>query len=173
MTTSARLTDSSATNYGYGLAIGTLEGHRSIAHGGGINGFISHLSYFPDDDVTIAVLGNLGSAPSSRVAQLVGRVILGEPLPVVKDLPITPAERKRVVGSYDLTAGVVTVREEGEQLILAVPNMPPQRLKGQGDGSYVPVDLADWVVRFAPESGQAQEIIIGVGGSTLRGKRKA
>ena len=172
MTTPARLNDSSATTYGYGLGTGTLEGHRSISHGGGINGFITQLSYFPDDDLTIAVLGNLGSAPSSRVAQLLARVMLGQPLPVVKDLPIAPAERKRVVGSYQLTAGLVTVREEGESLMLVVPNMPPQRLRNQGDGSYVPVDQADWVVRFSPASGTAEEIMIGAGGSPLRGKRR-
>jgi CubicO group peptidase (beta-lactamase class C family) len=172
MTTPARLNDSSATGYGYGLGIGALEGSRSISHGGGINGFITHLSYFPDDDLTIAVLGNLGSAPSSRVTQLLARLMLGKALPVVKDLPIAPAERKRVVGSYELTAGVVTVREEGEQLILVVPNMPPQRLRGQGDGSYVPVDQPDLVVRFAPATGPVQEIVIGAGGNALRGKRK-
>ena len=82
--------------------------------------------------------------------------MLGVALPVVKDLPIAPTERTRVVGSYQLTAGVVTVREEGEQLVLVVPNMPPQRLRSQGDGSYVPVDQADWVVRFAPASGTAR-----------------
>ena len=81
MTTPVRLNNDSVTTYGYGLGIGTLDGHRSISHGGGINGFITQLSYYPDDDITVAVLGNLGGAPSGRVAQLIARLMLGLSLP--------------------------------------------------------------------------------------------
>ena len=45
-------------NYGYGIGIDSLKTHRRIAHSGGIPGFSSYLSFFPDDDICIAVISN-------------------------------------------------------------------------------------------------------------------
>jgi CubicO group peptidase (beta-lactamase class C family) len=44
--------------YGYALFLSDVDGHRKIDHGGGIFGFSSSLSQFPDDHVTVAVLAN-------------------------------------------------------------------------------------------------------------------
>jgi CubicO group peptidase (beta-lactamase class C family) len=90
MITPARLNNDSVTSYAYGLGIGKLESHRSISHGGGINGFITHLGYLPDDSLTVVVLGNLGRAPSGRVAEAISRLLLGLDL---KGMRPPPPER--------------------------------------------------------------------------------
>jgi D-alanyl-D-alanine carboxypeptidase len=60
MTAPTRLSDGTLVPfYGYGLAMDTLLGHRRIGHGGSILGFKSHLSYFPDAGLTVAVLSNV------------------------------------------------------------------------------------------------------------------
>ncbi|HET7275618.1 MAG TPA: serine hydrolase domain-containing protein, partial [Longimicrobiaceae bacterium] len=79
MTTPTRLNDGTEHPYGYGLFTGTLEGEPSIAHGGGINGFISYLAYYPEADVSVAVLSNSQSANSSAIAQEIARRVLGLP----------------------------------------------------------------------------------------------
>ena len=171
MTTPAKLNDGSSTGYAYGLGIGKLSGHRRISHGGGINGFITQLAYYPDDDVTVVVLGNLGASPSDRVASMVARVVLGIGLPVVKDVATNADERARIVGTYALGNNTLKIGEEGGNLIFNGPG-GPQKLKSQGDGRYVPEKLIEWVVRFTPESGQAQEIAIDIGDTVMKGKRK-
>jgi D-alanyl-D-alanine carboxypeptidase len=72
-----KLADGKEQAYGFGLMPGQLEGHPQIAHGGGINGFMSMLIYFPKDDVTVAVLSNSSLGPASRIANRVGRAALG------------------------------------------------------------------------------------------------
>jgi hypothetical protein len=171
MTTPAKLNDGSTTGYAYGLGIGKLQGHRRISHGGGINGFITQMAHYPDDDVTVVVLGNLGSSPSSRVANMIARVSLGIALPVVMDVATTAEERARIVGAYAVGNNTLTIREEGGNLMFAGPG-GPQRLKSQGDGRYVPERDIDWVIRFTPESGPVQEIAIDTGDNTMKGKRK-
>jgi hypothetical protein len=42
---------------------GTIQGRTVIFHAGGINGFTTTLAYFPDTQVTIAVLSNVAEAP--------------------------------------------------------------------------------------------------------------
>ena len=171
MTTSAKLNDGNATNYGYGLGVGKLQGHRRISHGGGINGFITQMAYYPDDDVTVVVLGNLGSSPSDRVAGMIARLVLGIGIPSVKDVATTAEERARLVGAYALGNNTLTIREEGGNLMFAGPG-GPQKLKSQGDGRYIPERQIEWVVRFTPESGPAQEISIDADGNVMKAKRK-
>jgi D-alanyl-D-alanine carboxypeptidase len=73
MTTPTALPAGAEQAYGYGLAVGSLDGHPWVAHGGGINGFISQLAYYPEVDLAVAVLSNSGSAPSGRIARDIAR----------------------------------------------------------------------------------------------------
>jgi len=44
--------------YGLGWAIGLYEGRYVVAHGGGIDGFISHVALFPKEKIGIVILTN-------------------------------------------------------------------------------------------------------------------
>ncbi len=44
--------------YGYGIIISDFRGLRSVSHGGGLHGFLSHLERLPKKNFTIAVLHN-------------------------------------------------------------------------------------------------------------------
>src|ERR1051326_6432344 len=58
MTTPAVLNDGANTRYGFGVGLGEIRGRRAISHGGGINGFLSQVDYFPDSGLSIVVLLN-------------------------------------------------------------------------------------------------------------------
>jgi CubicO group peptidase (beta-lactamase class C family) len=107
MTNPVKLTSGRPMSYGFGLQIDTLGAHRRIHHGGGINGFISELTYYPDDSLAVVVLSNAAPAPSNEVADAIARVALGippaGPPPQPADLPIPPDEVARLVGSYRIT----------------------------------------------------------------------
>jgi CubicO group peptidase (beta-lactamase class C family) len=49
--------------YGFGIGLDVIDGHPSIAHDGGIQGFVSHLESLTDVDLTIAVLLNTDGGP--------------------------------------------------------------------------------------------------------------
>ena len=46
-------------SYGMGFVITTYRGHKVVAHGGGIDGFISRLSFLPRKRIGVIVLSNL------------------------------------------------------------------------------------------------------------------
>lgn len=170
MRTPATLNDGKATSYGFGLGIGSLEGHRSVSHSGGINGFASWLGYFPDDDVTVAVLTNSGSGPAVRIGNLVARLTLGIPLPVLRDLAVTPAARAQVVGTYDLGGARVVIQDGPDGLTAQLPGEPPTRLLFQGQGEYRIRSNPEAVIRFETTDGTAHIVAI-VDGSRLVGAR--
>jgi len=53
-----KLNDGNVVRYAKGLVNFSNFGHKEIAHGGGINGFLSETRYFPDEDLYIICLIN-------------------------------------------------------------------------------------------------------------------
>jgi D-alanyl-D-alanine carboxypeptidase len=49
--------------YGFGVALNVIDGHPSVAHDGGIQGFASHLETLTDAQVTYSVLFNTDGGP--------------------------------------------------------------------------------------------------------------
>ncbi len=63
------------TNYGLGVQVGMLDGHRMIYHTGEVSGFTAYNAVFPDDSAAVVVLTNqdASSAPGaigSRISRL-------------------------------------------------------------------------------------------------------
>jgi CubicO group peptidase (beta-lactamase class C family) len=107
-------------DYACGLAVQTKDGRKVIEHGGGIEGFNTQLTYYPDDKLTVVVLANLnGSAPGEIAAKLAA-VAHGEALKLPterKEVTVDPKVLARYVGTYELMAGVdMLITLEGNQL---------------------------------------------------------
>ena len=79
-----------ARHYGFGLGVDSLAGHLRIAHGGGINGFLTQSSYYPNDSLIVVVLTNTSPSPADRIASNIARIALGlapEPPPPPRAAP--------------------------------------------------------------------------------------
>jgi CubicO group peptidase (beta-lactamase class C family) len=67
-------------SYGYGLEIGHLAGRTVQTHAGNIFGFGSFMAHFPEDDVTIIILGNgLQMSPRSMADALANILFRSSP----------------------------------------------------------------------------------------------
>jgi len=76
--TPGTLNDGARLRYAKGIGVDSMLGHRVIQHGGGINGFLSDLKYFPDDSLHIAVLINTaGPVAPGAIGRSIAEVILG------------------------------------------------------------------------------------------------
>ena len=138
MSTPGRLNNGSATTYGFGLGMNQFEGHRHIGHSGGINGFSSMLSAYPDDGLIIVVLANSENANTGRIAQRIARAALGIAAPVVRDLPVTAAELSRFVGTYRLNDALdLRVFGRGDSLMIQATGQGVDRLLSQGGGVFL------------------------------------
>jgi D-alanyl-D-alanine carboxypeptidase len=79
MTTRGKLNDGKTSSYGLGLFLRKLDDQPTIRHGGGINGFRSDLSFFPDTDITIAVLTNTEGARPEKITDRIARHLFKRP----------------------------------------------------------------------------------------------
>lgn len=75
------LNDGTEVHYAMGLTHYDHPTGRVIEHGGGIDGFLSHSRYYPDEDVTVVVLQNTGAPPGpAAVANQIGEQLFGTPM---------------------------------------------------------------------------------------------
>ncbi|MGB3294479.1 MAG: serine hydrolase domain-containing protein, partial [Phormidesmis sp.] len=61
--------------YSYGLVLDTHLERQRIHHVGGISGFDSALTYYPDDRLTIVVLSNLETAATGQIAEGLAAIV--------------------------------------------------------------------------------------------------
>jgi CubicO group peptidase (beta-lactamase class C family) len=140
MTTPVKLPSGRPMAYGFGLFMDTLGTHRRIHHGGGINGFISELAYYPDDSLTVVVLSNTAPAPSDQVADNMARVAFRMPFAGAPerpgDLTIPADEITRLAGNYKITwpdgsKRSARIYADSAKLMLQVDSQPAVRMMKQ------------------------------------------
>jgi CubicO group peptidase (beta-lactamase class C family) len=171
MTTPGRLNDGRSTGYGFGLVMDSLAGHFRVSHGGGINGFTSALAHFPDDGVTVAVLDNTGNVSPDQLADRLARVALGIPLPVLRDLSLTAAERARYTGTYALGTLTLRIFEQGDSLMAQATGQGADRLRSQGQHRFI-ASFDDAVrLDFEVTGDRATGFILHQGGRDLHAAR--
>ncbi|HEX6063292.1 MAG TPA: serine hydrolase domain-containing protein [Longimicrobiales bacterium] len=161
MLTPGKLSNGDAHTYGYGLFVTQLDDRREISHGGGINGFVSALAYYPADTLTVAILTNTGAANVTRLQRRMARAALGMPDFKPKDLPLTAAELARFAGSYQDGENAIQVSSEGGKLFWKQPSWTkPERLRSEGGGVFIPESDEDVRITFLPGNARAQRLVI-------------
>ena len=117
----ARMTTPNKNNYAFGLTVSTAGGRKTIQHNGAIEGFNSHLTYFPDSRVTVAVLANVNGNAPTQIAEQLGQLAHGATVRTNAERTQIELPRERLeplVGSYEVlpTANMI-ISVEGNQLV--------------------------------------------------------
>jgi len=123
-----KMTTPFKSDYALGLGVRSANGRKVIDHGGGIEGFNTHLAYYPDSKVIVVVLGNLQGGAPTEIAAKLGAVANG-------DNVVLPSERKEVavpasvlsqyVGTYEVSpAFSIVMTLEGNQLMTQATAQP-------------------------------------------------
>jgi CubicO group peptidase (beta-lactamase class C family) len=102
----AKMTTPFKQDYAFGLGVSTQDGHKAITHDGGIQGFNTSMTYYPDDKLVVAVLANLNGPGAGQISSALGKVALGEKVVLPserKEITLSPQALQKYVGSYELT----------------------------------------------------------------------
>jgi CubicO group peptidase (beta-lactamase class C family) len=97
-----RLANGESSGYGYGWFIADFAGHRSVEHGGGINGFSTYEMTFPEDRVFVAILTNSaieGRDPEPRAVKIAW-LALGLAEPERKTVTVPAGDLAPLAGVY-------------------------------------------------------------------------
>lgn len=119
------------TDYGYGWARTSFEGHDVIEHGGGIHGFSTYALRIPDRRVFVAVLTNRDSGPQSpeMLALKLAAIAVGKPIRTPVAVALRPEELAPLAGVYEVREGdAFSFRVDGGKLIGQRNRTPPREL---------------------------------------------
>jgi CubicO group peptidase (beta-lactamase class C family) len=158
------LNNGDSVNYARGLFIDTYRGVRNIQHGGAWAGYRAMLMRFPEQHLSIAVLCNRSDANTTKRAQGVADVVLGdvlrtaerkEPKPQVAAAAgsnaSAPGDVSRFPGLYygESKQSVVRITEQNGKLNLGFSSLTLP-LKPQGGARFV-TDTYPITVDFGTE----------------------
>ncbi len=164
MTTPGVLNDGTAHRYGLGIGLADIGGRRAIAHGGGINGFLSESQYFPGDDLVIVVLLNTAGPVGPRgIAREIADAVLG----------LAPNRSRPFSGDASAYAGVysgrgrgrsatVTIAAQGQILTLTRADARPETLEYRGGQTFA---FGDTLVTFESRDGAVARLRLDSGSS--------
>ncbi len=150
-------------NYALGVTVQTTNGRKVVQHGGGIEGFNTFLSYYPDDKLTVAVLANVnGSVPGTLAAKL-GAAVHGDTVQAPgdrKEITLPAETLAKYVGTYEFTPEVkLAIRLSGGQLMA--------QLTGQGQIPIFPesetkffLKIVDAQIDFMKDAGGAVTSVV-------------
>jgi CubicO group peptidase (beta-lactamase class C family) len=163
-------------NYGCGLMVRTVNGHAMIEHGGGIEGFNTDLAYYPDDKLTVVVLGNLnGDAPESIAAKLAAvahgdKVVLPSER---KEVAVPPAILAKFVGTYELAPTFsIAITLEGNQLMAQATNQPKFSIFPESETKFFLKVVDAQIEFFKDDKGDVTSLVLHQGGRDTKGVRK-
>jgi CubicO group peptidase (beta-lactamase class C family) len=136
--TPARLNDGSATNYGFGWTIGTVNGLRVLSHGGSWVGFKTYITRIPSERFSIVVLANVNDFVPTVAAKQIANIYLGDKMPAK---PIVAVDRKTLatyVGKYQLRPGLVLDVSLDRGILFAAPTGQPKlRLLAESETRFM------------------------------------
>ncbi|MEO5961450.1 MAG: serine hydrolase domain-containing protein, partial [Opitutaceae bacterium] len=119
-------------NYGYGLMMTTMNRLPAVGHGGGLNGWSSDLTRFPEQHCTIVALANALPSVAGRAPAAVTRNIAGKFLeadiaklpPPQEDPTVDRKTYPDFAGRYSYPSAVLTVTAESERLFAQLTGQP-------------------------------------------------
>jgi len=92
------LSNGEKVKYGYGWGLDSLNGSRTIQHGGNVNGFSAFEIYLPVEDIFVAAFSNSAMSNTVSLSQLVACIAAGKPN--VKEITVPENIMNNYTGLY-------------------------------------------------------------------------
>ena len=153
------------------LVIRDWEGHRKIAHAGDIDGFAAYMSYYPDDDISIVVMGSTRDVAPTPVGleQKIARIVFEQPRPAPSMAPLADSEIAAIAGNYDasyMRIGIgrigILPREGGIAFRIGGVDAPGPAipLLHLEDRTFLAAHDDEMVFAFSPEDGTPADLTV-------------
>jgi hypothetical protein len=177
----AVLSDGNKVDYALGISIGKFHGLPTISHGGADAGFRSFVVWFPNQQLGVAVAGNIGSFNPGSAANKVAALYLeaelepeaAKPGPVTRTfITVDPATLRTYAGTYPLPriGQTLVAVAEGGRLLAAGPLQPPMEMKPVSPSRFY-VEQLSADVEFTPTTNGGMKVKITQPGAVNEGER--
>jgi hypothetical protein len=171
-----KMTTPFKNNYAFGLQVDTAGGHKIIEHGGGIEGFNTELAYYPEDKLTVVVLGNVNGPAPGDIARKLAALAHGDTVKLQserKEITLDPKVLSRYPGAYQIAQGpAMLISLEGNQLVTKLGNQPPVPIFPESETMFF-AKIVDAQIEFprVEAEGKASQMTLHQNGRDITAKR--
>jgi len=166
-----KMTTPFKNDYAFGIGVQTVGGHKKIDHGGGIEGFNTHLAYFPDDKLTVVVLSNVNGNAPGEIATRLAALARGDAIKLPgerKEITLNPKILNRYVGAYQMTNGpAMLITLENNQLFSRLGNQQAVPIFPESETMFF-LKVVDAQLEFSTD---ATHLTLHQGGRDMAAKR--
>jgi CubicO group peptidase (beta-lactamase class C family) len=174
------LADGTKIDYGLGISVEKYRGLPTLSHSGGDAGYRSEVLWFPEQQLGVAVVSNLGSFNPDQAARAVAAAYIGDKMAVEpkvvepKYIKVNPEDLEAVAGVYPLPAIdlILTAVVEQGKLMAAGQIQPPLELRPIGPKRFYSRELQA-TVEFLPRQNGGMGVKITQPGGANQGERLA
>jgi CubicO group peptidase (beta-lactamase class C family) len=156
------------SNYGYGWMIRDEDGRKLIAHGGGINGFVTVIKRYVDDDTVIVALCNMESPYFNKVVETVTALVWGKEPQPIKVRTAIEVDRKLLeeyAGKYMLNPQfIITFTVEDGRFYTQATNQPKFEVFAESETDFFLMVVDAQVTFVRGDDGKVSHLILHQGG---------
>lgn len=159
-----------------GVSVQKVGDRTVISHGGGIEGFNSHLMYLPAEKLTIAVIANINGRSASELCQQLSKIALGESVVLAsdrKEIDVPVEKLKDYVGTYQLGPRVVNmIRLTDGRLTTQLSGQSALALFAEAESKFFLKVVDAQLEFFKDDNGAFTHAGLHQGGRDMRATRK-
>ena len=154
--------DTESGSYGAGLEHRDFRGLREISHVGSTGGYNAYLRRFPDEQLSIVVLGNTTEIGVVALGNNLADALVGD---LYGDLPTYPAGPETtlarpvltdILGLYDSGSSLIRIVERDGALYRELEGREPERLVHENGNIFAYETIPDLKIAFEPSDDGAR-----------------
>ena len=172
----AKMTTAVKDNYGYGLEIAPVYGHKAMQHGGGIDGFNSYVIWLPETRVASIVLSNVNGRAFQEIAVRLAALGNGDRIVLPaerKEITVAPKALEVYAGTYTLSGGrKIVIAIESGHLVFQPPAGPCVQLFPESETAFFAREPDIQVVFAKDANGTITHLTEYAAGGEIRADRK-
>lgn len=159
-------------SYAYGWWTSDKNGHREIAHGGNLAGFITYFARYPSERVTIIVLSNNGRGSSGKISNVLSAIVFGAKYEIPKErkaITVLSPVLEKYVGEYQAQFPPTnyTIAIENGKLIFTEIGFIKAEMFAESETDFF-FKTADFQIKFVKDvSGTVTGFVVHQGDGTL------
>ncbi|MFW5792955.1 MAG: serine hydrolase [Bacteroidota bacterium] len=171
------LENGDSLSYTYGFYVSTYKGVKMVSHSGGIPGFRSRITIFPDDELVVITMLNNESINSRAIATGVAELFLADRIFVKEVAPriavdLNYEKIEKYAGNYKMPDGMeLEFAFELDTFWLLLPGDQKFELFAESDNEFFLKDFDAQVTFIDGSDGEVNEIIWHQGGNDYHASR--
>ena len=161
--------------YGYGLGLNKYRGEDIISHSGGLHGFVTQLSYYPKEKLTVVMFSNTAEPEVNFDPNKIAEAFLWNKMDKqtsYAESSVKPKNLQLYVGRYDLSGmAVITITTENDKLYSQLSGQQKFEIFPKSEDEFF-WKVVDARIKFIKdEKGEISQAVLFQNGQELKAKK--